>query len=250
MYGFLRTGKWVALTLLMVFVVPLSVLAADWQYNRWEARKAFNAAFAATSTQAPVPITDVITVDQPVTSAEEWRPVTATGTYIGDATVLVRRQVVQGRTGFIVATPLLTTAGDIVVVERGFTPLPAAGSQPTVPPAPSGTVQIIGRLRPVPDGDGPVRPDDLPSGQVNRLDPLAIATAAGAPGFSAVVELTGSLPEESATLTPLPAPEITEGPHLSYVGQWALIGLASIVIWVILVRREAQHQRETADASV
>jgi len=42
---------------------------------------------------------------------------------------------------------------------------------------------------------------------------------------------------------------MSEGSHLSYVGQWALIGLASIIIWVIVVRREAQHLRADYEAS-
>jgi cytochrome oxidase assembly protein ShyY1 len=63
------------------------------------------------------------------------------------------------------------------------------------------------------------------------------------------VELTSSTPPQADGLTLLPLPELSEGPHLSYVGQWILIGLASIVIWVIVVRREAAHGREQATAS-
>jgi len=246
-YRFLLSGKWLALTALLLLVVPLSAVAADWQYQRWESRKALNAAVLGNSTIPVAPIGDVLQPGVPRPVSDEWRRVSATGTYLPEGSRLLRRQVVNGQTGFTVMTPLLTDDGRVIVVARGFIALAAAGQNPTPPPPSEGQITIVGRLRPVPAGDQPIRPDDIPANQINRIDPAAIAAEAGAPGYEAVLERTE--PDDPAGLVTLPIPPLDEGPHLSYVGQWGLIGLASIVIWVILVRREGQHRREQAATS-
>lgn len=246
-YRFLLSGKWLALTALLVLVVPLSAVAADWQYHRWESRKALNAAVLSHSSIPVAPIGEVLEPGVPLPSEDEWRRVSATGRFLPEQSRLLRRQVVNGQTGFVVMTPLLTVDGRVVVVARGFMPLAKAGTAPSPPAPTAGPVTIVGRLRPPPAGDQPVRPDDIPANQVNRIDPTAIAAEAGAPGYDAVLERTD--PDDPAGLVTLPIPPLDEGPHLSYVGQWGLIGLASIVIWVILVRREAQHRREAARAT-
>jgi len=243
-YGFLRQGKWVALTLLLVVLVPLSAVAADWQYNRWQSRKELNAVVASNSAARPIAIADVLEPGSPVTDSNEWRQVSATGRYVAELTKLVRRQVVNGRTGYIVITPLVTDDGRVAVIERGFIPPASNGQDTQAPAAPAGEVTVVGRLRHRPEGDVEVQPADLPPNQVNRVDPLAIAKQQSRPGYDAVIEALASSPADSTALTLLPAPQLDEGPHLSYVGQWFLIGIASLVIWIIMVRREAAYQRE------
>ncbi len=243
MYGFLRQPKWIALTVLLVFVVPISALASHWQFNRWEERKAVNALIAANASGPPAPLSTVAAAGRPVDPQDEWRPITATGTYDAAGQVLWRRQPLDGRNGFIVVTPLVTPTG-VLVVQRGWVVADsAAATAPDVAPPPSGTVTITGRLHPASARDE-AQPADLPTGQVNWIDPRAIA--GGRAWYQATVELTSSAPPQADGLTGLPLPELSEGPHLSYVGQWILIGLASVVIWVIVVRREAAHRRDEA----
>ena len=232
MYRFLLQGRWVALTLLLVVLVPLSVVAADWQWNRWESRKAVNASVIGNGSQEPAPLTQVAPPGSSIDDTREWRQVTATGTYLDDQTRLLRRQVVQGKSGFIVVTPLATKDGHVALIERGFVPLPPSGSRVSVPPAASGEVTVIGRLRSIPENDAVIHPDDVPADQINRIDTATFAVATGLTVLPGVVELTGSIPAMTDALTPLPAPSLDEGPHLSYVGQWGLIGLASIVVWI------------------
>lgn len=239
-YAFLREPKWLALTVLLVVLVPLSALAAHWQFDRWEQRKALNAAVSERGAVPPLPIGDLLQPGEPVPAELEWRLVTATGRYDTDRGVLVRRQPLGGTNGFLVVTPLVTADG-VVPVVRGWIPAGATASSGVVrPTAPTGEVTVTGRLRVVPD-HGP-RPVDLPAGQVNEIDPQDLA--GGQPVYDALVELTASEPEQVG-LTLIPVPEPSEGPHLSYVGQWILIGAASIIIWLIVVRREAAHRRRT-----
>lgn len=244
MYRFLLQGRWIALTLLLVVLVPLSVVAADWQWNRWESRKALNASVTGNGSKAPAALALVAPPGSMIDDTREWRQVTATGTYLNDQTRLLRRQVVQGQSGFIVVTPLATADGHVALIERGFMSLPPSGVQVSAPPGATGEVTVIGRLRAIADNDAVIHPNDVPADQINRIDTATFAAATGLTVFPGIVELTGSIPPMADGLTPLPAPALDEGPHLSYVGQWGLIGLASIVVWIIMVRREGQHQRE------
>ena len=231
----------------MVLLVPISVVAATWQWNRWQERKAVNAAVAAETGLAPVPVATVLSPGQPVPPDQEWRPVTATGRYDVAGQVLLRKQPLQGRNGFWVVTPLRTDDGAVLPVVRGWLPATdRARDAVAVPAPPGGEVSVAGRLRVAPAA-GPPPPSDLPAGQVNTLDVRSIA--AGAPGYDAFIELTASTPPQTGEIVPLPAPQPEEGRHLGYVGQWALIGIASVVVFVVLVRREARYRREQEHAA-
>jgi hypothetical protein len=41
-------------------------------------------------------------------------------------------------------------------------------------------------------------------------------------------------------LTPIPNPQLTGGPHLSYTAQWSLFSVAVAVGWVLAVRHSAR----------
>jgi cytochrome oxidase assembly protein ShyY1 len=52
------------------------------------------------------------------------------------------------------------------------------------------------------------------------------------------IELTASQPAESGGYPePIAAPELGEGPHLSYAVQWFLFSAIAAVGWVLAVRR-------------
>jgi cytochrome oxidase assembly protein ShyY1 len=47
----------------------------------------------------------------------------------------------------------------------------------------------------------------------------------------------------------LPWPELEAGPHLGYVGQWIIIGLSGIVVYIVVMRRLREEYREENQAS-
>ncbi|MFC1443121.1 SURF1 family protein [Streptacidiphilus sp. N1-10] len=81
-----------------------------------------------------------------------YRRVSATGRYDTAHQFVVRsRTDAEDDTGgFYLVTPLITADGDAVLVNRGWVAPNSTHSQafPTVPPAPAGTVTVVGRLRP------------------------------------------------------------------------------------------------------
>ena len=73
-----------------------------------EQRKADNAVVRANEEQAPVPVEQVLSPGGDVDEDDEWRVVTATGTYATDDTVIVRYRTREGASGVDVVVPLVT----------------------------------------------------------------------------------------------------------------------------------------------
>src|SRR5690606_33272762 len=147
-----------------------------------------------------------------VDDSNVWRLVSATGTYDADGQLLVRRKPLDNALGFWVASPLVTTDGTVLIVNSGWV---AAGSDarstPAVPPPPSGTVTVTGRLQATGQAPTP-RPADMPVGQISALDTIQIGSVAGPNVYSGYINLATSDPAQAPGLTPIPVPPIEEGP--------------------------------------
>lgn len=243
----LREPRWITLIIAVPVGIVLCLLLSDWQWNRYEGRKSSNEVQAA---NMALPIQDASQVMPPgseITDANRWRSVTATGTYLPAGQVLVRKRPMQNTNGFWVVTPLVTANREVVVVNRGWVRADAdAKSTPAVPAPPTGTVTVEGRIEPSSPSAGP-RPSDLPTGQVSTLDVASIGTLAGATVMPGYIDLVRSNPPQAAGLTPIPAPEISEGPHLSYSMQWIAFAVMFVVGMFLLVRRELQVRRREAE---
>ncbi len=249
-YGFLRQPRWLALGFLVLVIVPSFFALSRWQLNRLDQRRYENALVLGHSSQTPQPLDNVMKAGSPNTSVgdpQRWVPVIATGTYDSSHQQLVRKRPLDGSNGFWVTTPLVTTSGAVVVVNRGW--IAAAGGATAVqdvPPPPSGVVTVTGRVQPSEDGPHP-QPADLPAGQITDLDISLFASPAAAiyPGS---VELISSVPAQPAGLTPLPEPDLSDGPHLGYALQWILFAIIAVGGFVMLARREREYSSEDDNA--
>ncbi len=241
-YGFLRQPRWLALAFLVVLVVPSFILLSRWQLSRLDERRHDNSVVEANAAQAPAAVDTVMTAGatpSTIGDPQTWRQVTATGHYDSADQVLVRRRPFEGANGFWVATPLVTSSGSVLVVNRGWVAAAAgAGAVQEVPPAPSGTVTIVGRVRPSEQAP-PAQPSDLPAGQVTDLDVTLVGR--GGDVYPGYVDLLGSDPAQAAGLTPIPLPDLSEGPHLSYAVQWVFFAIVAVAGFVLLVRRERDY---------
>lgn len=166
----------------------------------------------------------------------EYRLLSLQGTFEAESQTLLRKQTLNGEPGFSVLTMLVTPAGERLLVNRGW--VRGEGQSPAadvdlVPP--SGVVNISGRLHSL-SGELVEDPKDLPSGQTNSM-----AWQARTADFELVLEQQE--PELANGPTPIPLPEIQAGPHLGYVGQWILIGIASISVYVTVLRNLRRELR-------
>jgi len=242
-YGFLRTPRWIALTLIVVLVIPSFIVLSRWQWSRYEERSTRNAAISTNESVGAEALGSVVSPGDAVGPDREFRVVRVSGTYSQSGERYSRRQPLNGTTGFFVLTPLLTNDGRVVLVNRGWTGTTGSAiASPTVDAAPTGPVVVEGRLR---AGETNVtQPSDVPAGQVVGVDSAAILADAGRPAYPGYIELTAQAPAPDPLLAPIPAPDLGEGPHRSYALQWLLfIGIA-IIGWGILVRNEAIRRRE------
>lgn len=224
-----------SLTLALVLVTPLSVVAARWQWSRHLERDALNQAVLTAERAEPVAWQRLLA--DGYAPSDEWRRVTAVGSWEAGGQLLVRKQVVDRAVGFTVMTPFRTEDGTLLFVVRGW----VASADDVIPAPPSGDTRVVLRIRAV-SGEGPMGAADLPAGQVNRLDPKALA--AGRTYAPALFELMDPVPEG---MTPLPWPELTDGPHVSYTVQWILIGLTGIVVYIRVFRSEWRISKGEAD---
>jgi cytochrome oxidase assembly protein ShyY1 len=220
---------------------------SDWQWNRYEGRKEVNSVQSNNEALPVVPTADVMAPGGVVDDSNQWRVVTATGSYDAKSEMLVRRKPLGGSMGFWVATPLRAANGDVLVVNRGWVAASAgATTTPDVPSPPAGTVTVTGRIvADVPARDARAR--DMPVGQIASLDVAAIARPLGAPVYPGYVELISSTPAQSAAITAIPQPQLSEGSHLSYSLQWIVFAIMLVIGLGILMRREVRFRQEEAE---
>ena len=151
----------------------------------------------------------------------------------------------DGAPGAWVLTPLVTGDGTAVVVNRGWI---QASGPPVLPPgaeAPAGEVVVRGlrvgserrgRFGPV-DQPG-VRLDTLARADIGRLEQQVDEDL-----HPLYLQWQQQVPPAVGPPFPLPYPELDEGPHLGYAGQWFLFTAVALVGYPLLVRRSARQRR-------
>jgi cytochrome oxidase assembly protein ShyY1 len=256
----LRQGRYLALLAVGVALAVGCTAAGVWQWHRYGEKRQANATLRHNDAEAAAPLDTVLAVGRPVRPDQRFRIVSATGRYDAAGQVLVRQRVVDGRTGFLVLTPLRTAGGTDLLVVRGFVAATGAATQsPAVPDPPAGTVTLTGRVQ---ESERGPEPAGLPPGQVEHIDVSTLGARLGAPVYGGYVERVSSTPREPAALVAIPPPDLSnpaggalEGQHLAYVVQWfffALLALALPVVLAVLDRRAeaaAGEQRDPRDES-
>jgi cytochrome oxidase assembly protein ShyY1 len=243
-----RVRRTIATLAVAALVSTACVLLGLWQWHRYVNVSAAVATVEANYGATPVALADALPGGGPVPDADVWRPVTVTGHYLPDSTVLLRNRPVDGQRGFhVLAAFAVDTgglAGRVVVVDRGWlTVTGQAADVPAVPPAPTGTVELVGRLR----AAEAATTREAPAGQVQAFDPGSVRRAAATPwaapsldAYLQAITENGSAPRD---LGPLQLPSTDLGPHLSYAFQWWVFATGSLVGAVILLRREGAPVR-------
>ena len=240
MLSLLRQRRWIGLTFLVIALVLLCYRLAHWQLDRLHGREKANASIAAAEKLPPISVDRLLAVGKQAAHAH-WRQVTVTGTWDADHQVLVRNRPQDGSNGFWVLTPLTTTQGTALLVLRGWVPYPVQADQsPDVPAPQAGQVTVVARVQ----GSEPAKPAQLPAGQVLRVNVPSIAKDLPYPVYGDYADLVSEQPRPASAPTPLAAPTLDDGPHLSYAMQWYAFGLVAIVGWFVLLRRDAQAAAE------
>lgn len=248
-YRFLLKPRWIAITLVCIFMLPAFQALSNWQWHRLQDRQIANIAIQEQIDKEPVAISELLIsgdASKTVPDHSQWRTVELSGSWLPADQVLVRKKSLESDLGLWVVTPLKLADGTVVMVNRGWTAAAnSAIDSPVVAEVPVGTIEVLGRLREVTERTKPA-PTDLPDGQVDRIIPLEIVESQDTLS-NAYVDMTASRPEsKSSEIRTLPAPEVTEGAHRSYAIQWLFFEIMTVIGWIILVRNEVIEQRKTA----
>jgi len=168
---------------------------------------------------------------------DEYRHVTASGTFDHAKTVLVQAVTELGA-GFWVMTPLARDDGSTVLINRGFVPADRRDPASRAAGDLSGPVVITGLLRIAEPGGGFLRSNDAASGRWYSRDVAAIGAAEGlgnvAPYFidADATPNPGGLPVGGLTVVSF------RNSHLVYALTWFVLAAMSVAGgWLIYRRR-------------
>ena len=239
MYRFLLRPKWIAFHLLCLVGVVGMLWLGSWQLRRLDERKDFNAEVVARSEQAPVTIGELLAEPGFTPDEAAWRQVTANGVWLPQQIDIFNRSQ-EGLAGDNVVTALVQDDGVTVLVNRGFVPLGTA-----LPAPPSGEVEVLGTVRPSQARrTGELTDTGLAVTEGRRIDIDQIAPQLPGEVAPVYLDLVSSDPAvQSTDPIPVPPPQLSEGPHLSYAGQWFIFALCVAIGWVFAVRRSIRTRR-------
>jgi cytochrome oxidase assembly protein ShyY1 len=237
---FLLRPGWLALTaVVFTFAICCFTLLSPWQFSRNTEREQQNSALETSFTAAPVPLAQLLPPGSVPGQHTEWHLVLITGQYLPDKEVIARLRTVQGEGAFEVLTPLRTTDGTVVLIDRGFVKLDSKSGALPFAPAPGGTVSVTARVRA--DETDPKKRDafaDASTGgrlQSYVVDSKVVARAGKLDIRPGYFQLDAGQP---GVLGALPLPQTDSGPFLSYALQWIAFGAMALLGWLYFTVRE------------
>ncbi len=239
-FRFLLSRRWVLFLMVVIVLVWAAWRLGEWQFDRREQRSERNTIIERNEKDAPVPVTDVLAPGSAVTPEEEWKRVSATGSYAVEDTVVVRYRTRDGVAGVEVVVPLVLPDGTSVLVDRGWLAADNQGATPDdVPPPPPGEVTIEGWVRQDATGDSTQVTDK----STRAISSVQIAQALDRDVVTGFVDLRSESPAPAQELVPVELPELNGGPHFFYGLQWWFFGVLAVFGFGYLAYDESRGGR-------
>ncbi len=228
------SGARAAIAAAWVVVIVVLLALGGWQVQRLAWKRGLIAQVDARLAAKPVPA--------PVTASlkDAYRRVTATGVFERARDSFVQASTVRGP-GWWVITPLRTTDGRVILINRGYIPGRSA------PPPASGPISVTGLLRLTEPGGGFLRSNDPAADRWYSRDVAAIAARRGlgatAPYFidADATATTKNGPVGGLTVIRFP------NNHLAYAVTWfilAIMAVGGFFTWNRASRRSADAETD------
>jgi surfeit locus 1 family protein len=209
-----------------------------WQLDRAAQKTALQDNIEQRAAMPPLPLAELARKAD-LAPGQHYRKIALQGRWLPAHTVYLDNRPMNGRTGFIVVTPLLLSVGDAVMVQRGWMPRDQQDRTRLQPlPTPSGEVTVVGRIAPEPSrllefaavNTGAIRQNldarEFAQEIGHTLRPLSIQQLDG----------PDAPPDGLQRQWPMPAVDV--GKHHGYAFQWfALCALIlGLYVWFQLLR--------------
>jgi len=246
MYRFLLSRKWIAALAVVVVFGVMCVELGLWQLRRLDERKKLNAAISAHMHLPVVPVG--VALSGADAGDALYRRVTATGRYDVSQEVLLTGRALNDRPGNDVLTPLVTSDGRGLIVNRGFVSLAISkpGDPQTKPPA--GEVTVTGILLPSEQRGflGQKEPLNGHLTSIVRVDVTRIRQQLPYNVFPTYLLLSTQQPGQAGSLPQLESyiPDLSNGPHFSYAIQWFFFASIPIAAYLVIAWRTARGKQD------
>lgn len=247
-FRFLLSRRWAGFTVFVLILAYGTWWLGQWQFDRLEDRKASNQIVRTNEHAEPAPVSDVLAEGTKVAEKDEWRRVTATGTYAVDDTIIWRYRTPDDAKGIDIVVPLVLADGTAVLVDRGWLQTESQDEFDDLPAPPTGEVTITGWVRA--DGTG----DSTDVAQVDgyhatrALSSVQVAKVLDEPLLTGWLHLDTESPEPATQLRKADLPELDNGPHFFYGLQWWFFGILAIAGFFYLMYDERRTQSRDESA--
>lgn len=225
----------IALTAAIVLaLMVVGLIAGRWQWGRYETKAHALHAQQSAAGLPTVPLDSLMTTDDQGPGAADWRTVTEEGVIDASDIVQLRGRSVDGTASIQYLAWVHDAQGHTVLLNLGWTPR----DDPQPAAIPEGPVTVTGVVRSLEADNGR---------EGTRVTPAQMGSFDGE-AYQAYLMVTSAC-GESGCLTgvdPVPIPELSTGPHLSYAMQWWLLLVAAAPVGVWLTVRDARLERELA----
>ena len=220
----LKARFWL-LTAAALLVAGITFSLGQWQLRRAAQKQNLQLAIEAQSNQSILHAQDLA---NPKTVAETvHRPAVLKGIWRPEHTVFLDNRQMNGKSGFIVITPLvLDGTGQIILVQRGWAPRSFA-SRTTLPEiqTPLGLISVRGRIAPPPSKLYEFKGVD--SGRIRQnIDVAAFSREIDLPLMAVSMVQLG--PANEGLLRDWAAPNVGIDKHYGYAFQW--FGLCALIV--------------------
>lgn len=242
-WAFARQPFWVFSHLFALSMVSLFVVLGLWQLDRLEQRRDNNQIVEARTSAQPL-VLDVA----PTGDDLEFRPATIIGFVVDDDVARIANRSQGGVAGEHVVAVVELSDGNLLAVNRGFVPINADVALTDLADLDaSGGVQLSGWLRNSVEPEGWFAVTDTGVGPVMpRLDTEALGQRLDRPVSPVWLQMDDRTSSDSGLAQfpdPVPLPELGEGPHLSYAGQWFIFAVLGVGFYLATVRRRAYRDQ-------
>jgi cytochrome oxidase assembly protein ShyY1 len=235
--------RWALFAVTVVVLAYGCYLLGQWQFHRLHDRESTNSRTETNLAAPPAPVAQVLRPGGDAPQRDEWRRVTATGRYVPEDSVVIRYQTRDGSSGVDIVTPLRTSAGPLLLVDRGWLKTENVGAdQVDAPAPPAGQVTVVGWVRVNATGDAATVTD----GSARAISSSQIAPQLTGPVYGGFVDAEKETPSARTALVRAELPDLGNGPHFFYGLQWWFFGVLAVFGFFYLAYDERRKLRTAA----